>query len=63
MFTMDVKFSLQLYLTYHPDSLKTYWYILKERMRHVSIYLIDDLSINSAELITMFFIFSIHSNI
>ena len=58
-----MKLSLQLYLTYYPDSLQTYWYILKERMRHVSIYLIDGLSINSAEQITVFLIFSIHSNI
>ena len=58
-----MKFSLQLYLTYYPDSLQTYWYILKERMRHVSIYLIDGLSINSAEQITEFLIFSIYPNI
>ena len=58
-----MKFSLQLYLTYYPDSLQTYWYILKERMRHVSIYLIDGLSISSAEKITVFPIFPIHSNI
>ena len=44
-----MKFSLQLYLTYYPDSLQTYWYILKKRMRHNSIYLIDGLSISSAE--------------
>ena len=58
-----MKLSLQLYLTHYPDSLQTYWYILKERMRHVSIYLIDGLSINSAEQITEFLIFSIHPNI
>ena len=55
--------SLQLYITYYSVSLHTYWYILKERMRHVSIYLIDGLSINSAEQITEFLIFSIHPNI
>ena len=48
-----MKLSLQLYLTYYSESLQTCWYILKERMRHVSIYLIDGLSINSAELITV----------
>ena len=44
-----MKLSLQRYLTYYPVSLHTYWYILKEHMRNVSIYLIDVLSINSAE--------------
>ena len=44
-----MKLSLQLFLICYPDSLQTYWYILKERMRHVSIYLIDGLSINNAE--------------
>ena len=58
-----MKLSLQLYLTYYSDSLQTCWYILKERMGHVSIHLIDGLSINSAEQITEFLIFSIHPNI
>ena len=58
-----MKLALPLYLTNYSDSLQTCWFILKERMRHVLIYLIDGFSINSAEQITVFLIFSIHSNI